>query len=238
MNNARQTYVEPLPKPPTRGPKWRVRCDCGWAKKEYVAERAAQRGQAHVCRDLRSAARFWSRVDVRGSDECWPWMGTRVDGYGQATFGGRRQPAHRVAWELTCGAIRDGLWALHHCDNRPCCNPSHLFLGTNADNVADKMAKGREARGERLAAAIRPSIQRGDAHYSRRHPEAMKHGEDVSSARLTWGQVAEARSLRACGLTQRAIAAKFGVARSTISYVVRGITYPPQRAPQQIQQSN
>jgi len=88
--------------------------------------------------------RFWTKVDKSG--ECWTWTAHRTDkGYG--VLGGARDgknaPAHRVSWELANGLIPDGLWVLHSCDNPPCVNPAHLFLGSAADNTADMMAKGR-----------------------------------------------------------------------------------------------
>ncbi len=90
--------------------------------------------------------RFWSHVDRGSEDECWCWTGaTMGKGYGVLKRPGERLniSAHRAAFELTRGTISDGLHVLHHCDNPPCCNPKHLFLGTNGDNVADMIAKGR-----------------------------------------------------------------------------------------------
>ena len=89
---------------------------------------------------------IWKRIDKTGGpDVCWPWLGARLKkmGYGQTHWRGRTVYAHRMVYELTYGKIPDGLNVLHKCDNPSCCNPSHLFLGTNTDNVVDKMVKGR-----------------------------------------------------------------------------------------------
>jgi HNH endonuclease len=74
---------------------------------------------------------------------CIEWTKFRLRGYGLQKFRGKTRLAHRVAWMLANGEIPDGLCVLHRCDNPPCVNVDHLFLGTHADNVADKMAKGR-----------------------------------------------------------------------------------------------
>jgi hypothetical protein len=82
--------------------------------------------------------------------------------------------AHRRAWELTHGPITDGLHCLHHCDHPPCCNPSHLFLGAPADNVADMVAKGRQARGDRSGSRLYPErLARGEGHYRARVTDAQ-----------------------------------------------------------------
>lgn len=123
-------------------------------------------------------ARFWSKVRVTSG--CWEWMSRRNSaGYGQLYMSeaGRRKTwrAPRVAWLLSHGPIPPGLFVLHRCDNPPCVNPDHLFLGNTMDNAQDMMAKGRGPSGERngnarLTAAdvqdIRDRLARGEATRS------------------------------------------------------------------------
>ena len=93
------------------------------------------------------AGRFWEGVDIQGFDDCWEWVGARYpQGYGRIHRWGtdnRNSYTHRVAWELVNGTIPDGMCVCHHCDNPPCCNPRHLFLGTQNDNIQDSIKKGR-----------------------------------------------------------------------------------------------
>ena len=100
--------------------------------------------------------RFWEKVDKRGQNDCWEWQaGRTAAGYGVIGAARRDQIllAHRISWELHYSPIPDGLHVLHHCDNPPCVNPHHLFLGTAADNAADRLGKGRQARGEQAGNA-------------------------------------------------------------------------------------
>ena len=85
--------------------------------------------------------RFWNRV-VKGP-ACWTWTGSTDGRYGEVWFRGRKQKAHRIAWELEAGPIPDGLDVCHTCDNPSCVRPGHLFLGTARDNARDAQRKGR-----------------------------------------------------------------------------------------------
>jgi hypothetical protein len=122
----------------------------GWCSKHYWRWR--KYGDPHKVRFIHNddPARFWDSVDKSaGPDGCWPWQrGRNNKGYGRFLIerdGTRQRPlAHRVAMRLHLGRELDRAeFVLHHCDNPPCCNPAHLFLGTQKDNMADMMAKGR-----------------------------------------------------------------------------------------------
>lgn len=136
--------------------------------------------------------RFWSKVDIRGPDECWLWLAsTNNKGYGQFRFEGTMRYAHRVAWKLTHGSF-PAQHLLHSCDNPLCCNPAHLREGSQAENMADMVAKGRQ--------------QRGEGRWN---------------CKLTDAQVAEVRTLYVSGQwTQRELGAWFGVTRPHISCIV------------------
>ena len=95
---------------------------------------------------------WWSKVSKRGSDECWLWLaGHDRDGYGKFAvgLGGKQQQhlrAHRFGYEQLAGPIPAGYVVCHSCDNPPCCNPAHWFLGTPLENNDDKVAKNRHAK--------------------------------------------------------------------------------------------
>ncbi len=89
--------------------------------------------------------RFWSKVDKGDDDDCWPWLagGTGSERYGYFWYNGRMVRAHRFVYALLHGPITDDVYVLHLCDNRLCCNPKHLVVGSQADNIQDMEMKGR-----------------------------------------------------------------------------------------------
>ncbi len=102
--------------------------------------------------ETKDIKRFWDYVDKQDLSGCWVWTGAiKTDGYGQIRISRKNYQVHRIAYELIRGVIPDGLLVCHHCDNKPCVNPHHLFLGTHWDNAHDALKKGRLAIGERIA---------------------------------------------------------------------------------------
>ena len=87
---------------------------------------------------------FWSKVDIREVDECWNWTASiTTHGYGRFQRYGTKIPAHRMSWILhNKKKIKSGMFICHHCDNKLCVNPNHLYCGTHADNMRDAMQRG------------------------------------------------------------------------------------------------
>lgn len=145
--------------------------------------------------------RFWEKVNVKSGSECWEWTGCisgdeKDGGYGSFVDGARRQvKAHRMAWIITNGNISEGICVCHKCDNRKCCNPEHLFLGTQKDNMIDCSKKNR----------INKMV-----------------GELAPMVKLTEVKVNEIREWYKPGrVTMKQLAKDYGVARTTIGAIVR-----------------
>lgn len=160
--------------------------------------------------DEKMLARFWSKVEKRGLDECWRWKGGLRNGGGYGAFmTDRPRLAHRVAWEIAHGEIPrgkgyHGTCVCHRCDNRLCCNPNHLFLGTHADNMRDMKAKGR-----------RIGVMAGERNFN-----AKLSGKDVDDIRAADTAKFGSKS---------ALARTYGVTPALITAILHGRAW--KRAP-------
>jgi hypothetical protein len=136
----------------------------------------------------------YADISSHAPRDCWPWLGPlNTDGYGDMNIArASTRQAHRFAYLTFVGPIAEGLVVCHHCDNPRCVRPSHLFLGTQGDNIADKVSKGRQARGSRNGAS-----------------------------KLTDEQYAEIEHRAAAGEPQNALAAEFGVTPQAVSQYLK-----------------
>jgi hypothetical protein len=141
---------------------------------------------------------FWAHVQK--TEACWNWTGfLNWDGYGQISNHGKTRRAHRIAWELTRGSIPKGKLVLHTCDNPPCVNPDHLYLGTDLDNARD-----RDRRGRRIA----------------------PKGESNGRSKLTTEQIIEIRRRYAQGGTStRKLARQFAISQNQIWRIIKRLRW-------------
>jgi hypothetical protein len=161
-----------------------------------------------VLSDRTVRERFWRKVDKRGplakcGGRCWAWLGAKSeDGYGRFKRRHAYVRAHRYSWESNFGPVPEGLCVLHRCDNPSCVRPSHLFVGTNADNSRDMLRKGRHAH----------------ASFSgQTNPQALLTEEDVREIK---------RRCRPHGTeSTNEVAEYYGVSRTTIYDVIVGRTW-------------
>ena len=136
--------------------------------------------------------RFWDKVDVSGS--CWEWQGCKVrGGYGAFKVNGKGIRAHRFSYKLAFGPIPDGIYVCHHCDNAKCVKPSHLFLGTQTDNMQDCISKGRFGE---------------------------QGGEANGNSKICEDDVREIRRLYSLGITQVWLSKMWGIGRSQTNRIV------------------
>ena len=136
---------------------------------------------------------FWKKV--KKTDGCWEWIGGKfTSGYGLYKVQGITSRVHRLSWEIHNGTIPEGMCVCHSCDNPPCVNPNHLWLGTSQENTQDKMSKGRH------------KYQSGESHYA---------------AKLTDQQVEEIRT-KSTGKRGEGVrlAKEYGVSKSLISAII------------------
>jgi len=181
-------------------------CHCGCGQKTWIPTKTQTKngwvkGQpvkfvgGHGKRKAGSLAdAFWLNVTPDNPNECWEWQsGLNSAGYGQLYYRRQQHKTHRLSYELHYGPIPNGFDVCHKCDNRRCCNPHHLFLGTRSENTLDMYQKGRN--------------------------RAVK-GEQCHRAKLIESDIPVIRDFYNHGMTQTAIAQKYGVSQPTIRAVV------------------
>ena len=165
---------------------------------------------------------FWEKVDKNGPvpahrpelGQCWVWTACKKDtGYGQLRHDKKLYLAPRLSYEMQHGKIADGLHVLHQCDTPACVRPDHLFLGTNRDNIRDRMSKGR----------TRPACGKLNGRHT--CPENSARGERSGSAKMTEARVSVIREEYAGGSLCSEIARLFGVHYSTIECIIKRKTW-------------
>lgn len=138
--------------------------------------------------------RFWSNVDQKSSDECWPWkLAPTSGGYGRMKIRGKMISSHRLSWSIAYGPIPEGRYICHRCDNKICCNPHHLYCGTPKSNAEDARIRGR---------LVAPCGERNGMH------------------KLTNAQALEIRRMNPMSKDFEEIGKRYGVSRGTIENIV------------------
>lgn len=151
-----------------------------------------------------SADDFMRCVDINPETGCWEWNKSRSEkrgGYGQKRLGGKTYKSHRLSWMIFRSHIPEGLFVCHKCDNPPCCNPDHLFLGTGRDNVRDAIEKGR---------AFIPTTE---------------PGELSPSAKLSAVDVLKIREMHKSGVSLAELGRMFNVTKQAIWRIKEGLSW-------------
>lgn len=163
------------------------------------------------------SSKFWYRVDKEGGfihpvhGRCWEWIGGRSRGRGMLGWHGTMIMASRVSWILHHGYNPD-CCVLHKCDNPSCVNPDHLFLGSQADNMKDKISKGRSSN----VKGVVPQ------YYDSQYISPFHKGEKHYSAKLTGDQVIDLIARSGAGEPQKSLAKKFGISQPHVSNILSG----------------
>jgi hypothetical protein len=170
-------------------------------------------------------ARLLAKTAVDPSG-CWLWSGHKnEDGYGVIRVGARTTTTHRLSYRVHVDDPGEKC-VLHHCDTPACVNPGHLFLGTHADNVRDRHAKGRDATGERHVSRVSPHLlKRGVMHGRSTRPERTARGERHGNAVLNAERVRAIRARGERGQSIADIAAAEGVSEGCIYAVIHRRTW-------------
>jgi hypothetical protein len=181
-----------------------IKCDpCGYEfmarrRRTYSCSRTCQVTRSNLIRYSNYEERFWRNVIKLSDLKCWEWTGPKnEDGYGVISGNGIKG-SHRLSFFIATGENPKGRTVCHSCDNRSCVNPAHLFIGTQADNVADMVSKGR-----------------GNSPQRESNPQS----------KLNWKLVDEIRSSRE---TQKAMAKRLGLSLNTIGMCIRHETWKPE----------
>ena len=153
--------------------------------------------------------RFWEKVQI--GQTCWTWTGDKTNGYGRFWFKGQNISAHRYSYETQVGPIPEGLLVCHHCDNPSCVRPSHLFVGTQKENLQDCISKGRYPTGDKI--------------WQKTQPEKVLRGERAGNSKLTEAQAITIWSMANCGMLLTEVADLFDISFVTVSSIKRGKTW-------------